>query len=357
MQLSKAGRETMARIWQDAFREARPIQATFELTPRCGLNCRMCYVHLPANRIPKEEGQRELTAAEWLRIGEETARMGVLQLCVTGGDPLCHPQFPEIWEELSQMGFRITLQTNGFSLTENLLELLERYPPQEAKITLYGASNEIYRQVCRVEGAFDRVDGGVQSLRELGIPIQMVTTFVKQNLAEAQAIADYARTHGSPELPWYYSTACYPSLRGADSQVLECALDPWTLGYAESTAQSWQQEPFMRDDKKPCQYCKSYRTGYCVVWNGDMRFCMFLDEPRISTLNQSLEECWRQLLEFQENLRWPTECYTCEIRDKCRRCVAHLACLNGGLGKLEQNYCEMVRKMLGEAPAAHEENK
>ena len=56
-------------VWEKAFQDAIPISGTFELTPRCNLNCRMCYVHLPAEEIPCHG--RELMAVEWLRIAEE----------------------------------------------------------------------------------------------------------------------------------------------------------------------------------------------------------------------------------------------------------------------------------------------
>lgn len=40
-------------VWQKAFDDAIPISGTFELTPRCNFNCKMCYVHLLEKDIPK----------------------------------------------------------------------------------------------------------------------------------------------------------------------------------------------------------------------------------------------------------------------------------------------------------------
>ena len=110
-------------IKEKAFEECRPIQATFELTPRCGMNCRMCYVHLQPGEIPKVGRGRELTAKEWIRMGEQAQKAGVFSLCITGGDPLLHPEFETIWRALSRMGFRITLQTNAYSITEKIEKL------------------------------------------------------------------------------------------------------------------------------------------------------------------------------------------------------------------------------------------
>lgn len=47
-------------IWRKAFTDGIPISGTFELTPRCNFDCKMCYVHLKEEQISKHG--RELTA-------------------------------------------------------------------------------------------------------------------------------------------------------------------------------------------------------------------------------------------------------------------------------------------------------
>ena len=43
-------------VWERAFADAIPISGTFELTPRCNFNCRMCYVHLQPEKSPGMAG-------------------------------------------------------------------------------------------------------------------------------------------------------------------------------------------------------------------------------------------------------------------------------------------------------------
>lgn len=118
-------------VWEKAYAEAIPISGTFELTPRCNFNCRMCYVHLPVSDIDKHG--RELTASEWIRIAAEAKAAGTVWLCITGGEPLMHPEFETIWRELTQMGFFITLQTNAAQLTD-YESLLAEYPPRRLSL-------------------------------------------------------------------------------------------------------------------------------------------------------------------------------------------------------------------------------
>ena len=85
MQKNLYGMLKLAKMQQKAYENAIPIHATFEITPRCGFNCRMCYVHLPVDRISKVGDGRELTGDEWLEIGRQAVEMGVFSICITGG--------------------------------------------------------------------------------------------------------------------------------------------------------------------------------------------------------------------------------------------------------------------------------
>lgn len=336
------GMVKMAQMHHRAYEDATPIQATFELTPRCGFNCRMCYVHLSPERIPFVGYGRELTCEEWLELGRQAADLGVLELCITGGDPVCHPDFPAIWTGLAQMGFRLTLQTNASGLTEKMLDLLDEYPPEMVKITLYGSNDQVYRDVCRVEEGFTRVDVGIQALKERGHAVQLVTTFIQQNREDVQNIAAYAKTH---ELPWYHSAACYPSLRGAESEAGSCAISMWDEAGAEELSALWNSMKPASEDI-PAKLCSGYRTAFNISWDGNMQFCLFLNEPNLPVLGRDLKECWRKLLEFWESQRWPEECYLCDYRTRCRKCLAHLACFSGGLGCLNRAYCEKMKKIM-----------
>lgn len=331
-------------IKKDAYKACEPIQAVFELTPRCTLNCKMCYVHLQPEAIPAWGRGRELNAQEWIRLGKQAQEAGVFSLCITGGEPTIHPEFEEIWTALSRMGFRITLQTNAYSITDRLVRLFDEYPPHEVKITLYGSDDRVYRDVCQVEQGFTRVDEGIQKFRKLKIPVLLVTTFVKQNVADRDNIVRYVSDH---RFRWYYSTACYPSLRGADTCASGCALNLHDLGWEEDASKDWNDRPLMKAGKKPCEYCSIYRTGYNITWDGYMTFCLFLNEPKIDALKGTFQENWKALQDYSLSIRWPKKCYTCPAESKCRRCIALLACESGGIGKVNESFCREVYRLLG----------
>lgn len=341
MRINRAGRVISAVMRKEAYKQGVPVHAMFELTPRCGFGCRMCYVHLAPERIQNVGRGRELTAREWLNLGRQAGENGVFSLCITGGDPIMHPDFPAIWRGLAQMGFRLILQTNAAFLTEEHLELFAAYPPDTVKITIYGASDATYERLCRVPNGFTRAMAGTYALRALDLPIQMVTTFVKQNWADRDRIAELMTRE---QLPWYYSTACYASLRGAQNEAASCALSESDIACVRKPEADQPTQTAHNPERSPAEYCRGYRTEFMISWDGYMRFCSFLDEPHISVLDAPLMQCWEELLDFWSSLRWPKACESCEAAERCRRCLGMLACASGGLGKVSPDFCRQFQK-------------
>jgi len=278
-------------VWEKAFVDAIPISGTFELTPRCNFRCRMCYVHLEPSEIPKYG--KELTAREWIRIAKGAKEAGTTWLCITGGEPLMHPEFETIWRELSQMGFFITLQTNASMIDGKFEKLLEVFPPRQVKITLYGTNNDVYEQVCRIPGGFTKVDRGIQRLKEMRIPIQLVSTIIRQNEDDVKRMAFYAYCN---QLPWTMTAGVKSSVRGAENEAGDVRIQERLDEQKKKEIQYLLKNRPVEIERKPCTYCKDYRIGYWITWNGEIRFCSFMNEPHIKIREQAFREAWEKLI-------------------------------------------------------------
>ena len=69
-------------LFAKAAREHVPVNGTFELSPLCNLNCRMCYVHMTAQQV-RESGLVMMTNDEWLKLAEEAKEQGKNQVCLS----------------------------------------------------------------------------------------------------------------------------------------------------------------------------------------------------------------------------------------------------------------------------------
>ena len=173
-----------------------------------------------------------------------------------------HPEFETIWKELTQMGFFITLQTNASMIEGKFQKLLEDYPPKGVKITLYGSNDEIYEQVCRVPNGFTKVDQGIRGLKEMKIPVQLVSTIIRQNEEDVKRMAFYAYCH---QLPWAMTAGVKSSVRGADSEAKDVRVQEKLDEQKKREIQYRLKEAPVNIERKPCTYCKDYRLGYWIT--------------------------------------------------------------------------------------------
>jgi len=152
----------------------QPVNGTFELTERCNLTCRMCYVR----QAPGDAARRaqELSAAAWLDLARQAADHGMVFLLLTGGEVFLRPDFFEIYTPLTRLGLILTLFTNGTLITEARAARLAEAPPSRTEITLYGATAATYEAVTGVPGGYARCCAGIEALVKHRVPLGLKTT-------------------------------------------------------------------------------------------------------------------------------------------------------------------------------------
>ena len=102
----------------------QPAHGAFELTSRCNLSCRMCYIrHAPGDPT------KELPASTWLDLARQAVANGMVFLLLTGGEVFLRRDFFEIYEPLTRMGLVLALFTNGTLITPDIAARLAQAPP------------------------------------------------------------------------------------------------------------------------------------------------------------------------------------------------------------------------------------
>jgi PqqA peptide cyclase len=96
-----------------------PLALIAEITHRCPLHCVYC-----SNPLQMTAAQRELATEDWVRVFEQAARLGVLHLHLTGGEPLARPDLTELVAAASRSGLYSNLITSGLGMSEARLQEL-----------------------------------------------------------------------------------------------------------------------------------------------------------------------------------------------------------------------------------------
>ena len=99
-----------------------PMALLAELTHRCPLACPYC-----SNPLDYARHDGELDTATWCRVLEEAEELGVVQLNLTGGEPLVRDDLERLVERARGLDLYTNLITSGVPLTrERLTGLRDR---------------------------------------------------------------------------------------------------------------------------------------------------------------------------------------------------------------------------------------
>ena len=164
-----------------------------QLTHRCNLRCRHCYLGPPQ--------PQELALADAVAITREFAAGGGLRLLISGGEPLLYPALQEFIEETRGLRLRRVLLTNGTLLSTATMRWLQ---VEELQVSLDGWRHGHDR--LRGTGSFDRTRRGVAVAREAGIPLSIATMVHQENISEFGHLERYTREIGARE--WGIDLLC-----------------------------------------------------------------------------------------------------------------------------------------------------
>ena len=171
-----------------------PYSCQWEVTCRCNLHCVMCYTDC-FNR--PDAIRQELPTAEILRIMDELAEAGTLELCLTGGEPLARPDFFQLYEHAIHCGFLVTVFTNGTLITEAQADRFAALRPHRIEISLHGITRETFELITLGQGSYDRCLLAIRFLLERQIPLVLKSTAMTLNQGEILDIKRYVESLGA----------------------------------------------------------------------------------------------------------------------------------------------------------------
>ncbi len=162
------------------------FSALIELTYRCNLDCFFCYNDVGLAGEP-------LADEEYFRFFEDLAQMQVMNLTLSGGEPLAHPSFLALGRKARELGFVVRIKSNGHALRGRLAERLrEEVDPFLIEVSLHGARGETHDRQTRVAGSFSRLMENLPELVSLGLRVKLNATLTRWNEPEAEAMFELA---------------------------------------------------------------------------------------------------------------------------------------------------------------------
>ncbi|MDY6794952.1 MAG: radical SAM protein [Actinomycetota bacterium] len=281
-----------------------------EVTERCNLRCRHCYLG--------DWGSGDMAWEKALRAVEDFDDMGGLRLLVTGGEPLLYPHFRELNRGLEDRSYRAVLITNGTLMDDLDLESLNF---QEIQLSIDGM--EEGHDYLRGRGTFRRVMMAAEAVMEAGMDLSVATVMYSKNLDQMEEMAEMLRGMGVSSWALEYPV---PAGRMEENSELMPRLED-VLPFFEL---EWGLGPHEGAEGYACgAHLANLEPG------GSLVKCGYYREISGGDIDKGLRQAWTDL----PRMRPEGTCAACDMLEECGGGCRYRAELMTGKGGPDPLMC------------------
>jgi radical SAM protein with 4Fe4S-binding SPASM domain len=296
-----------------------PVRVEFELTEQCNLLCTFCYNsrHPASSNIADD-------------ILEKLSRENVLEIVLTGGEPLLHPEFHNIFVRASALFQKAMVQTNGTFINEQTVEFLKKHKIHSVNVSLHGQKN-VHEKLTAIPGCYDLAVSAIKHLLRYGIRTASNFVLTSQNITSFSETADMLYAMGLREMTL---TRFTPAGFGAKNRELAVLIEDLisVLYIAKEKMAVHPDFNIILANSIPycslpidlscfCSYCHFGGSRFYIDIHGNVMMCGM---SRI-TIGNILEMSFREIKERSDEYKAhiagidvPEVCGKCEHFEVCR---------------------------------------
>ena len=303
---------------------ARIFSLQWHITQVCDLHCRHCYDRDQYASLPLSQGIRILDD-----LADFCATHNVHgQITFTGGNPLLHPEFEELYREAADRGFTTAILGNP-AAREKIDRIMAIQPLAFYQVSLEGL--EEHNDYMRGQGHFQRILDFLDVLRDIGVYSMVMLTLTRDNMDQVLELGEVLRDRvdlftfnrlslvGEGASLVMADPVRYPEFLRAYVKAVES--NP-CLGLKDNLLNIL----YRQENQELFGGCTGYGCGAAfnflsVLANGEVHACRKFPSPLGNLVEQSLGEIYHS--EAANRYRkGPEECAHCKLRLVCRGCLA-----------------------------------
>lgn len=331
-----------------------PIAGNIELLPLCNMDCKMCFAKMTRWEMEAHSPMHDYK--EWLEIAKQASASGSIFMLLTDGEPFLYPHLRELYFGLKKMGYIVSINTNGTLITDEIADWLAEDPPRRLNITLYGASDKTYGELCGNPKGFTQVMKAVRRLKDRDISIKFNCSLTPYNIHDLDSINQIAVDLDIPIDMGFYM---FPPVRSNNIENVQYRLTAKDAAYAryrtEELRYGTEFENYVRytleryrdyeqtEKYGPGYTCRSGNSVYWINYDGTMSACSFTNDCQVDVFEQGFDKAW-DLVKAHVHGSWMSEkCHDCKMRILCGRCAAAAISETKAIGGVPEYYCELTR--------------
>jgi pyrroloquinoline quinone biosynthesis protein E len=172
----------------------RPYTLVAELSYRCPLACGYC-----SNPLELDRHAQELDTAAWSRVIGEAAALGVLQINLTGGEPLVRDDVEALVARARALELYVNLITSGVPLDRARLERLKAAGLDSLQLSVQDTDGEGGKWVAGRDCLDEKLEVA-EAARALGLPLTLNVVLHRGNIARVPEFIRLAEHVGAERL-------------------------------------------------------------------------------------------------------------------------------------------------------------
>jgi radical SAM protein with 4Fe4S-binding SPASM domain len=159
-----------------------------ELTSRCNERCIHCY-------IPHERKNYDIDTALYNNVLEQCHDLGVLNLTLSGGEPMLHPHFAEFLHMAKKYDLSVNILSNLTLLDDTILTEMKENRLCSVQVSLYSMDAKIHDSITKLPGSFSKTKTSILKLIESDIPVQLNCISMRKNKDSYPEVLKWGEEH------------------------------------------------------------------------------------------------------------------------------------------------------------------
>lgn len=320
-----------------------------ELTSKCNEHCIHCY-------IPHENRINDIEPEFYYSVIEQCYNMGVLELALSGGEPMLHPNFCEFVKKAKEYYFSLTILSNLTLLNDQIISVLKEQPLSNLQVSLYSMNPNIHDSITRIPGSFEKTKDAILELIKNDIPLQISCPTLKQNKNCYKDVLKWAHEHKCRAITDFVLIGRYDGsvdnlsnrLSIEDTEIVIKNIIENDIAYQQRIIDPGFEEYLYKktDEELICGVCT---TTLCMIANGNVYPCPGWQNYSVGNMKEtSLSDIWNNSpkVKYLRNLRKKDlpKCAKCEDRLFCSVCMVRNANESPSRNPLEINehFCKIA---------------
>ena len=235
-----------------------PLSLIAEITHRCPLHCVYC-----SNPLEMQARQIELPTETWAQVFASASELGVMQLHLTGGEPLAREDLTELVSAGRKAGLYINLITSGIGLAPDRLEALVHAGLDHIQLSFQDSQENAANEIAGTRAHAHKI-ALARLIKRHPVAFTMNLVVHRQNLERLEAMIALAEELETDRLEiahvQYYGWA----MRNRDT--LLPTRDQWERSLAIITAARERLKGRMRVDFVAPDYYAKYPKACMGGW-------------------------------------------------------------------------------------------